>query len=236
MKRSRLSRRIEKQTKRNLLLSTIGTLLVILVLIKFGIPFLVKFSLFLSGSKSSTTQQSENSNNTFISAPVLDSLPNATNSAIIKISGSSNKNQTIELYINDLLTGRTQTENNENFSFNGTLNPGENIIKVKAKVNNNQSDFSLSETVVLKSAAPSLNLKSPTDGQSFSKDQNPINITGSTDPEVKVIVNSFWAIVDENNNFSYKLQLLNGENNIKVIATDQAGNKTEKNIKVKYSQ
>jgi bacillopeptidase F len=95
----------------------------------------------------------------------------------------------------------------------------------------------LSESLIItfKSKPPTLQIKSPTDGQSFSKDQNIAEILGTTDPHVRITINNFWAIIDEKNNFSYSLSLKDGENEIKIVALDQAGNKTEKNIKVTYS-
>ena len=58
---------------------------------------------------------------------------------------------------------------------------------------------------------------------------------GKTDSGVRITVNGFWAVIDENNNFSYSLPLQDGDNAIKVVAQDQAGNKAEKEIKVTYS-
>jgi outer membrane lipopolysaccharide assembly protein LptE/RlpB len=49
-------------------------------------------------------------------------------------------------------------------------------------------------------------------------------------------VNGFWAVVDDNNNFSYTLPLQSGDNQIKIVAIDQAGNKAEKDLKVNFSQ
>ncbi len=232
---SRLTRRLESQSRKNLILSILGIIIVFFLLVKFGIPLLVDFSLYISNSKGSSSPNKQNST-VFISPPVLAPVPAATNSAKISVSGTSYPNQTIDLYVNDNLIDKTGTDKNGNFSFDETLNLGENKIKTKAHKDNQQSDFSNTLDVVYKNSAPLLDLTSPTDGQSFSKDQNTANVTGKTDQGVKVTVNGFWAIIDENNNFSYTLPLQNGDNQIKVIATDEAGNKTEKDIKVTYSQ
>ena len=94
--------------------------------------------------------------------------------------------------------------------------------------------------VVLKNSAPTLDISTPSDGQRFDKNSigsgNSISVSGKTDQGVSVTVNGFWAVVDDSNNFSYTLPLQNGDNQIKIIAIDQAGNKTEKDIKVNYSQ
>lgn len=233
MARSRLSRRIESKTKKNLTLSVLGIILIVLLVLKFGIPLLVNLSLFLSGFQNK--QETKVQNSSFIAPPVLDSLPEATSSANIIISGVASKEQTINLYLNDNLIDTTKAEEIGRFSFRQTLNSGENNIKAKAVINEKESDFSNIVAISFKSAPPSLNLNFPSDDQSFSKDQNIAEIKGTTDPDVRITINGFWAITDGNGNFFYRLSLQNGENRIKITATDIAGNKTEKEIKVAYS-
>lgn len=235
-RRSRLTLKTEKRTRKTILLTSLGILIILILLVKFGVNLLVGFSVFLAGTKNQTSTNSSSSSNSFIAAPVLNPLPNATNSANIIISGKSQSDKTINLYINNDLKDTTQTDKNGNFSFTQTLSTGDNLIETKTEQNNKSSDFSNSFTVSLKNSAPSLSVDSPSDGQSFSKDQNSVNVKGKTDSGVTVTVNGFWAIIDENNNFSYNLPLQNGDNQIKIVATDQAGNSIEKDLKVTYSQ
>lgn len=234
MARSRLSRRMEQKTKKNLLLSILGIILVILLIFKFGIPFLVNLSLFLSGSQNKEETKVQNSS--FIAPPVLDSFPEATSSANIIISGVASKKQTINLYINDKLIDTAKAQDDGRFSFKETIKPGENTIKAKVVVDEKESDFSNTIITAFKSAPPFLNISSPTDAQSFSKDHAVADVKGTTDPDVRITVNGLWAITDSSGKFSYSLPLQNGENKIKISATDVAGNKTEKEIKVNYSQ
>lgn len=234
MAKSRLSRRMEQKTKKNLLLNVLGIILVLLLILKFGIPLLINLSLFLSGSKGNL-EQSENKDPSFIAPPILNSFPQATSSANIIITGLASKDQTINLYINDNLIDSSKTKDDGSFSFKETITPGENTIKAKAIARNKESEFSAIITTSFKSAPPSLNISSPSDGQSFSKDQNVTEVKGTTDSDVKITVNGFWAITDDAGNFSYSLLLQNGENKIKIEAVDIAGNRTEKEIKVTYS-
>ena len=233
MARSRLSRRMEEKTKKNLLLSVLGIILVILLIFKFGIPLLINLSLFLSGARTNQ-EQSKIQDPSFIAPPILNPVPQATSSANIIISGIASKDQTINLYINGNLIGKTKTKENGSFSFEEEINLGENTIKTKAVVGDKESEFSKSITISLKSAPPSLNVSSPSDGQSF-KDQNTVDIQGTTDPDVKITVNGFWAITDSDGAFLYRFPLQNGDNKIKIIATDIAGNKKELEIKVTYN-
>jgi hypothetical protein len=236
VKRSRLALRTKKRSQKTIVLASLGIIVVLILLIKFGLNLLVGFSIFISGNKSQSPISANSSDNSFVAIPVLNPLPNATNSAKIIISGKSQNDKKIHLYINNDLKDSIQTDNNGNFAFEETLLPGDNQIQVKAEKNSKSSDFSNSFTVSFKNSAPSLTIDSPSDGQSFSKDQNSINVTGKTDSNVSVTVSGFWAVMNENNNYSYNLTLQNGDNQIKVIATDQAGNTTEKDIKVTYSQ
>lgn len=235
MNKTRLTKRLERQVLKNLFFSLIGIIIIVTVLIKFGIPLMINFSLFLSGGK--TYQDSKVDNrSSFIPSPILNTQYEATNSAQVQIEGTAVPNHTIVLYVNGSLTDKISTDNNGYFSSVVTLAPNKNIIKAKA-ITSNGKESVLSESLIVafKSVSPTLEISSPSDNQSFSKDQNTIEIKGKTDREVRVTVNGYWAIIDENNNFSYNLTLKDGENEIKIIATDQAGNKTEKTLKVTYS-
>lgn len=235
MTRSRLSKRLERQSQKTFLLSILGIAFIVFALIKFGMPLLINFSLLLTG-KDTGDFKSQNSAS-FVPPPVLDPLFDATNSAQIKISGKATKDETIKLYVNGELTDNVKVKDDNGFEFkNVTLKDGENSIRTKAqRENKEESDFSQQIIVVYKKDSPSLTIDSPSDGQSFLKDENSVNVSGKTDLEAKVTVNDFWAIVDDLGQFSYNLSLKIGENQIKIVATDIAGNKTQKEIKVSYS-
>lgn len=235
MNRSRLSRRIEKQSQKTFLLSILGIALIVFALIKFGMPLLINFSLLLAG-KDTTDFKSQNSAS-FVPPPVLDPLFDATNSAEISISGKANKDETVKLYVNGELADNVKVKDDNGFEFkNVVLKDGENSIRTKAqKDNKEESDFSKETIVIYKKEPPILSVDSPTDRQSFSKDENLIIVSGKTDAGTKVTINDFWAIADDTGNFSYHLSLKEGENQIKIVATDIAGNKTQKEIKVNYS-
>lgn len=230
--RSRLAKKKDSQTKKNLALTILGIILILFAIFKFGIPLLANVSLILDKTKAA---QTNNDSKIYIAPPVLDPLKNATNSAQINISGKAMKDQTVKIYINNVLVDTVSASSNGNFLSEQNLSLGENIIKAKAEKNNEESDYSDPITVSFKNSNPALEVSSPSEGQSFYKDAKTVEVSGKTDSGSTVTVNGLWALLDENNNFSYELPLQNGENNIKVIATDQAGNKTEKELKVSYS-
>jgi bacillopeptidase F len=237
MNQSRLSRTNEQRMKQRLVFTIVGTVVLLVLLVKFGIPALVNFSLFLSsGSASQSTSSSKQS--TYLTPPILNPVPTATNSASFDFSGIAQAKQLVKLYVNDTYVDSVTAKDDGSFSFKGVnLSQGQNVIKAKVKKDAQESDFSQSWTITYKNNAPSLSITQPADGQSFSGSQNAtITVAGKTDPDVKITVNDFWAITDNSGNYSYNLHLQNGSNQIKVIATDTAGNKTEKDITVSYSQ
>lgn len=237
MKHSRLSRRIEKQTRKTIFFSIFGILIVFFIFIKLGIPILVNFSLFISSSKQNQTNQEGKNTNTFVATPVINLPFNATNSATISITGTGQPKQTISLYLNDNLIAKTAVLKDRTFTFSDIkLDKGENNFKAKSLIENEgESEFSEMVSITYKDKKPNLTVDSLTDGQAFKKDDKTAEIKGKTDSGVKIIVNGFWAIVDENGNYSYQLPLQNGDNQIKIVASDDAGNTTEKELKVTYS-
>ncbi len=237
MSRSHLKNHLQKQAFKNIAFALLGIIVLIFVLFQFGPQLLINFSLMVDKLKGDKEVSSSNQDLSFVSPPMLGTMPSATNSAIIIVSGYSLPKQTIKLYVNGDFVDKKETKEDKGFTFEEVeLKSGDNDIKVKAVTEDNkESDYSSIIKIRYVNKLPSLDIDSPSDGQSFSKDQNQIKVSGKTDSGNKVTVNDFWAIVDDEGKFSYQLHLQNAENKIKVEATDEAGNKTTKEIKVIYS-
>lgn len=239
MQRSRLSRTQENKSKKTFFLSVAGILVVLFFLLKFGLPLLVNFSLFLS-NKNQSAQPAVKNGLTFVAPPVLSQTFTATNTAQITVNGTAEAKEQIKLYVNTQQTDEQPTDDTGKFSFNNVqLQQGDNTIFAKATKDNKDSDSSNTLTITYKKSAPSLIIGAPSDGQSFTKDNvtnNQTPVSGKTDPDATVTVNGYQAIVDDNGNYSYTITLANGDNHIHVEATDSAGNKTAKDITIKYQQ
>ena len=235
-RKSRLNSYQQKKTQKTIILSILGIIIVLFILFKFGIATLINFSLFLSGNKSSQNENLNQNEIAFVSAPLLNPLPTATNSGQIIISGTALKNSTVDLFINSKLIDNIDVDEKGEFSLTESLYKGNNIIEAKTVYKTKKSGLSNQLIVNFINTHPNLTLNSPTDGASFHREDKSVIVQGETDSNVSVTVNGFFAVLNENNNFSYNLPLHDGDNDIKIIATDQAGNSTEKNIKVNYSQ
>ncbi|HVZ58502.1 MAG TPA: hypothetical protein VG935_02015 [Patescibacteria group bacterium] len=236
MARSRVNQRLAKQTERNLFL-IIGIVIIGVVLfLFFGAKLLVNFSLFVEKKSDASSQTS--SADSFISIPVLNPIDSSTNSASLDISGIAEDGSYIKLYLNGEMIKKADIKAGKSFVVHDVeLTTGENDFKAKAfSDNGKESSFSEQVSITYSNKAPSLSIDFPSDGQTYHKDNNPIKVSGKTDPNIHVTVNDFWAIVDDQGNYSYNLPLKDGDNEIKVDATDDAGNKTEKTIHINYSE
>lgn len=233
---SRLSKSQEKKALQRAVLSIIGILVVIIILVKVAIPALINFSLFLANLRgdNATSTTSKNSPD-YIIPPIFSTTFTATNSATVTLSGTAQAKEQVILFVNNNPTDTVDVKDDGTFTFkNVTLSPGDNTIKAKAKKDNKMSDFSDSFTITLRNKAPTLTVDTPHDGDTVH--QSTVQVYGKTDADAQVSVNGFIAIVDTNGQYSYNLSLTPGDNQVKIIAQDSAGNKTEKDLKVTYNQ
>lgn len=235
MPRSRLNKRLVKQTERNLVLLVGGGIILIILFLTLGVKLLVNFSLFVEKKSDVSAQAQEQ---TFIIPPTLDFLDEATNSARLNVSGTAGSGKYIKLFLNGKQVKKADIKSDGTFEFrNVELEAGENSLKVKAvDENEKESKFSETTTVIYSKNPPDLSVSTPSDGQTYHKEDNPLRVSGETDPDVKVTVNGFWAVVDGEGYFYYNLPLKGGDNEIKIIAEDKAGNKSEKTLKVNYAE
>ncbi len=234
-RRSRLNATLQKKTRKTMFFSILGIIIVLFLLFKFGVSALINFSLFLSGRGGESNLASNQSSINFIPSPVLNPIVSATNSAQIIITGISQKDRKIELFLNSKKVDEVDTTDNGEFRFEPTLKKGANTVSVRAVYKDKKSDASEKYSVEYKDTAPKLEVSTPSDGASFKKEDKSVEVKGQTDANVTVTVNGFFAVTSENNSFSYVLQLRDGDNEVKIVAVDNAGNQTEKTLKVNYS-
>ena len=237
MRRSRLSKKSQKKSTQTLVLSVLGIAAILFLLFRYGIPLLSDAS-FLFGRVTSNPKNDQKQNNkqdNYVPSPELDPLPKATKEQNIIVTGTSMSVLKVSIYLNGSKDNETEVSGDGTFEFSVELSEGDNIIKAKAFNDKGESEFSDSVTVTYKKSGPELSIDSPSDNADL-KVQNPIEVKGKSDPDVTVTVNDFQAVSGNDGSYSYFLTLKEGGNEIKVVATDLAGNKTEKTIRVNYSQ
>lgn len=234
-KRSRLDRKNNEQvTKKTVLLGLLTVILTVLMLV-FGLPLLIKFSVLLGEGKTKTNKETEEKALPPL-APRLVIPYEATNSSEIKVSGFAEAKVIVELYRGEILIGTTEVSENGDFAFNKiTLEEGENQFNAVASTEKAGSgDGSKTIVVTLDKIPPELQLTNPSE-ESLSVDSVDFDIVGKTEKGCSVSINNRIATVDGEGNFKLKWQLNTGKNDLEITATDLAGNASKKKISITYS-
>jgi len=232
---SRVEQVNKKRYERNIFLALAGIIIVFLIFFFFGVPILVNLSLFAENLQNKDYEQIlDKKDINYVAPPIINPLPIMTNQSKIDLSGSALPDQKVILFLNGEEYGERTIDEDSKFSFKKIpLKEGANKIRAKTvDKNKHESEFSNVVTVTLKKEPPKLDIEQPVDNQVF-KSKNKITIKGKTDPGSRITINDFWAIVDSQGNFSYQLNIKDGENKIVITAIDEASNKEQKELTVK---
>lgn len=204
----------------------------VFVMYKWGIPFFMDMIAGKGGIK--ITQDKD-----IIppQAPVLSALPEATNSSSIWVEGFTEAGASLELLINDNISQVSKANEDGSFSITGTLKPDTNRVNVRATDEARNVSSSEVKIVTLDEKPLELSITSPKDGaEFFGKNNQVIEVSGETNKkEAQVIVNSSFVLVGSDGKFVHRFQLANGNNELKIIASDRAGNTAEETIKILYT-
>lgn len=229
----RLNRREEKMAVKKTVYLSIVSIFILIFIFTLGVPLLGKFADFLDVVFRNKVEQASNEGG--VQAPILDPLPQATNSAGLSITGFSATSGKVLIYNNDEKIDETETDGGEFLFGDFTLREGENNIAVKAiSAQGKESDFSAVAKVLFLQKEPSLSVSEPSEGQNFSGN-NRIKVAGKTDRDVQVYANGFLANTTIEGSFEVFVPLSSGENTIEVKAVDLSGNTKIAKVKVNFS-
>ena len=232
---SRLIRHEEREQRKRLIFALGGMLGLVIFLFVFGLKILVGFSLFVDRMRGSAPQQTQTQE--LILPPMLDLLPEATNSATITITGKSDTGLKIALYIDDEEAITLPVKDDGTFTFTKRLAEGEHTVSAKAKNDKEGvSDLSNILKVTITRKKPELTISSPTDGARIVGDNNTIVVKGKTAPDNSVTVNDRLAVVSSDGSFSYTHKLSEGDTTLRIVAKDPAGNDTSEERRVSYQK
>lgn len=235
-RRSRLIHHVEGEKKKQIFFFIVAIGVIVFLLFRFS-PAIVDGigSLLLNVNEDNESAEPTKTLEA-LTAPRLESKFTATQSARITIKGTASRGDgTIELFVNEKLSDKEKLNDTDFEITNIQLTEGENVIKARQVVDNKTSGFSSDLTILYVKEEVGIEELSPSDGQEFKKGDQEIEVSGKTDPNSKVTVNGFRAIVDQDGRFSYLLRLNDGENTITVKAESPLGKTDEKSIKVKYT-
>jgi hypothetical protein len=231
---SRRSKTEEKRNKRKAFFLLVLSFIMIGVFAVYGLPTAGRFMGFLYDiSTSSRPLDAESS--VFLPSPNVDTLPAATNKKTIDVRGSAQPGTTVVVYING--DPKETLSNSEGEFLQGAiLKKGTNVIYAIAKdKSGEESGKSREQTIIFDDEAPVIKLTKPSDGDEFfGSGQRRLTIEGSTEKESKLVINGRFVLVDEGGNFMFTVTLNEGENTFHLIADDEAGNRGEETVTVRY--
>jgi len=171
------------------------------------------------------------------SPPLLDPLPEATNSASLIVSGSAEPETEVKLFLNGEEAERIMVDKEGKFvSSKLSLSQGENTFFARVEGKNGaESQDSLRQIIVFDNEAPPLKISSPQDGEIIrGEEKKDITISGETDKDALVSINDRKVVVKLDGSFETSYSLVEGKNKIVVVAEDKAGNKTEETINLTF--
>ena len=210
-------------------------LLSVYLFFQFGLQLFVDWAFLITQKGSSVNQKTTVSNSkiSLISEPILEEMPDATNSAILYLKGQANPDTQIQLFHNKLRVATITTDFEGNFEFEQVLQERNNQFYVKSiDPYSKKSSQSKYYDVTFIDQPPSLEISNPQDGKKYYEAN--LTVEGTTEKEVFVKINNIPVVIKADGSFTYSLTLNKGENKIKVLATDLAGNVTETELTVTY--
>lgn len=235
---SYLVKKLEKKSRRRFLLTIIMVGILSYFLITWILPNLIGGLSLINKFKSNPQIQTTANEDLTIAPPILNIPYEATNTATIAIKGYAQSNIKVEIYLDNDLINTTETKEDGSFITEEIeLSLGTNNIFGKTvDEKGNKSLPSKTIRVIYDNEKPKLELTSPPDNQEIKGGDKKVTISGSTNSNKNVFVtaNGIRLIVSSDGNFSQNIDINEGDNNIVVIAGDEAGNTTQITRKVTY--
>lgn len=230
--RSRLAEVERKKTSGLIFFSLIIILAIGFIAVKFGLELLVKMAVILAPKSQPVFQEQKR----LLPPPVINSTPNATNSAQISISGYASPVALVSLIVNGSLADSSEADSDGYFETKIQLDKGDNFVSVKYTDSSlNESRESQSITINRDDEPPMLIIESPSGGAILhGQDQKTVEIKGKTEAETSLTINNRYASIQSDGSFLSRIQLQEGENEITILAKDKAGNLTERKISLRW--
>jgi hypothetical protein len=232
--RSRLEKKSDEEITRKTIFLGILTIVVFILLLVFGLPFLIRFSIILGDLKrGKDTEQGDRVLPP--TAPRIVIPYEATNSATITIGGYAERKVAVELLKNEVSLGRAEVNDNGEFVFNDVpLDQGESVFTAVAiSEKGGSGEPSKEAKIIFDDKPPSLTMVNPAE-DSLKVDSADFDVIGQSEKGVVVTVNSRLAMLDDSGKFKIKLQLNTGKNDVEIVVKDLAGNETRKKIAITY--
>ena len=222
----------DREIYRRIALILTAFFVILLILWFMGTNFINALGI-LSRGTAQTPQSSSQDLDLPLLAPDLEKLPESINLDTVNISGTTTSEVSVTLFLNTKEVNKTKADTTGSFIFEKVkLIEGLNLIKVVSE-NSKSEKKETSTTITLDKTKPNLFINKPGEGTIYPANTKTINVSGTTEPNAVVHVNSFQAVVDQKGSFSLSLPVNPGVNSLDFSSVDAAGNVN--NIKLSIS-
>jgi len=229
MKNQRYSRLAEtqaKKAKKTALFYVVTSIIIVFILFFYGFNYSSKITAFVLnaiGKKTTSLGQ----DNLPPASPKIFEVDEYTNKENYEISGTSEAGSEIIIFVNDN-EEKALTNSSGIFQTNIKLKKGLNTIYAKAIDDaSNESLNSETVSITLDTTPPMLKINEPTQKTFIGNDNKKIKIKGETENNVQIHINNNFVFVNSDNTFEFEIELSEGEQEISIIAIDEAQNETE---------
>lgn len=169
--------------------------------------------------------------------PILfEAPPEATYSAQLKLKGYADPASRVVFVLNGSQVEEETVGEEGEFGKQLLLEKGDNQLTLYA-VNESGTESLQSKTyqIVYDNEPPNISVIEPKQDSviELKKNRN-TQIVGEAEPSSRVYINDRLILVDENGQFSSSFYLDEGDNILKFVAVDQAGNQSELEVKVRF--
>lgn len=154
-----------------------------------------------------------------------------TNQGTVTVEGTASPSTKVHILNNGKDVKTVDAVDNGTFSADIDLTEGENVLTAKASVDSGSTEQSAPVKVVYDKTNPTLTIDSPKNNTKTNRET--VTVEGSvSDANLDTVkINGQKATVADGK-YSKRIMLENGENVIKVVAQDKAGNKVTKKVTV----
>lgn len=225
----------EEEVKKRLYKTLLATLAVVGVIV-IGLTFFAPTIGSFFGLISKIGKPEEKEDSLAPAPPYFYSAPRNVNQKQLTLKGFSEPGSKVLFYVNGPETGSTVADATGSFSFDAMdLIEGKNTIYAKAEdAYQNQGEKSQILEITYDTQKPKITSIEPKNGSTVRNLNQRVLVKGTTDEKCEVRINEKLAISRPDNSFELLLGVTEGEVEIKIEATDEAGNKSSEEFKVKY--
>jgi hypothetical protein len=229
---SRLARRQSKKIARQSMLmiglAIAGLLLFIFIIMPQAIQLF--FRIFGSGNLDFVQADSVPPQ-----VPVLSLLPEATKESTLELKGYGEAGSDVVVVRNGEEVGRSEVNSEGQFTYNLELIDGDNLMGIYGIDDADNQSTSRSFLIVRDTEAPMLAFEDlEDDRQILLRENQNLQIRGETEPDSQLTLNDRSVYVKSDGTFSTSFYLNEGDNQLKFVVTDLAGNRTEREVRVNF--